>query len=189
MSLSKLLYEYRTPIEPRTYRVASDRWTYMTILVCESFGKLNRSCGLQNYTITMAEFKKVELFGGAIVAEFPKAFGDVRYVHQAFAVAIHLSRMVESPSENEIRHSSIQLVPGADHVFKNRGKDKLFVADGGVDPNRLVTDSVDLLFRARNAICATRTCASILSPRADGMWLGRLSYAIWSLSEFYLFAS
>jgi hypothetical protein len=28
----------------------------------------------------MPEFKKVELFGGAITVDFPAAFGDVRYV-------------------------------------------------------------------------------------------------------------
>jgi hypothetical protein len=30
----------------------------------------------------MSEFKQVELFGGAITADFPAAFGDVRYVER-----------------------------------------------------------------------------------------------------------
>lgn len=32
----------------------------------------------------MSTFKQVDLFGGAITADFPAAFGDVRYVNSIF---------------------------------------------------------------------------------------------------------
>lgn len=45
----------------------------------------------------MAEFKQAELFGGAIVAEFPKAFGDVRYVlHRMFMWQFSFARTLSN---------------------------------------------------------------------------------------------